>query len=322
MAILWCGGEDTDWMNLGSILTTTTGTSLRTGYARQACKASSGQQLTKPIATPLTSGWFSFRGVHGSISADQKYCGIGRSGTNKGLLIGSGAGSSSRTALWKYDGSTFTKLAEEVSSTMTGNVLHKFDIELVSYGAASTVRVYVDGSLVITYVGDTSIAGVDGFDCFNSSFAPNGISMSELIIADEDSRLLSVVTLAPNAAGDESTFTSGAYTDIDEVALNDADLISSAVAEQVAQFNLTTRPAGDFIVKAVKVAARCADGVGGMAIQVGIKTNGAEHLGAQQTLGGAWQTIEQLYTDNPETLNRFTLAELDALQIAFRSKAA
>ena len=80
-------------------------------------------------------------------------------------------------------------------------------------------------------------------------------------------------------------------------------------------------PAGDFICKGVRVAVRATDGVGGIGIQIGVKTNSTVDLGASITLGGVWETDEKLYQLNPVTSNRFTPAEIEALQIAVKSVA-
>ena len=70
-----------------------------------------------------------------------------------------------------------------------------------------------------------------------------------------------MASLAPSAAGDTNTWDSGAYTDIDEIVLDDTDMLKSGTAAQEFNCNLTDLPAGDFDVAGVKVTARAVKGV-------------------------------------------------------------
>jgi hypothetical protein len=122
-------------------------------------------------------------------------------------------------------------------------------------------------------------------------------------------------------AGDANTFTAGTYADINEVAINDANTTHSNTPEQDLQVALGHLPTGAFVVKAIKAAARLSDGVGGMGMQIGIKTNGVALLSPTIPLAGAWGTYEGLLQQNPVTANNFTVDEINALQLACRSKA-
>ena len=96
-----------------------------------------------------------------------------------------------------------------------------------------------------------------------SRTAPFGTCVvSEVILADEDTRhFVGVASLAPSAAGDTNTWDSGAYTDIDEAVLDDADMLKSGTAAQDFNCNLNDLPAGDFDIGGVKVTARAVRGV-------------------------------------------------------------
>jgi len=315
MSILWCGGEDIDFST--SIVSSWMATGYRSGYSRLAASLGTAGLLRSPAVTPFTSVWLSFQLGLNATSANGRTGGLGKSGTNAMLGIGTGT-TATKIALIKYDGTTRTVLAEESGSSLAA--LNKIDIHMENYGANATVTVYVNGTQVISYTGDVTVLSQTSLDQVYINNAQNGVYVSEFILADEDTRLMSLVTLAPSAAGDASEWTNG-YANIDESTKDDADTIYTSTANQNFQCNLTGMPAGDFICKGVKVAARATDGVGGIGIQLGVKTNSQLDLGNAVTLGGVWQTVEKLYQQNPITSNRFTPAEIEALQLAVKSIA-
>jgi hypothetical protein len=330
MTILWAGGEDIDFT--GSYSLNTASTALRrVDFSRCALVVTSnGSTAISNPTTPFSSAWVSMQMYNtgwGTHSAVFLGLGIFNSATGSWIGIGNDASTANKINIVKWNGTTKTRLAAETIASLSTSVLFKIDFELINYGVNGTFRVYVNGTLAVEYTGDISSNGdttLDSVNCLCESSA-NGprLNISEVIIADEDTRLLSLKTLAPNAAGDINEWT-GAYTAIDEVTLSDADVIHTDQFDKDFQCNLTGMPTGDFIVKAVKTSTRAADGIGGIGLKSGIKTNATEHepgvhLGSTVELDGSWQLIERLYQQNPITSNRFTPAEIDALQLAYQS---
>jgi hypothetical protein len=128
----------------------------------------------------------------------------------------------SKQALQKYDGSKLTTLATAGTSLFpSNNALYTFklDMQVISYGSTATVNVYVNGALHINYSGNVTVSGLSKLDAFGvGNFTTRGnplLKVSEIITADEDTRSMSLVTLAPNAAGSTDNWT-GAYTDVSE----------------------------------------------------------------------------------------------------------
>lgn len=319
MSILWCGGEEIDFPN-GAAVTIYTSSGYRTSYSRGALHAGGSIGRSKTFSS-ITSGWLSAQATRSASSTSIITFGLSKDLENAGVFVGIGT-VIGKVALYKRVSGTNTRLAEESGTSYSTSGAYKTDMELISFGGTCTINVYVAGAQVITWTGDLS--GVVTGDSLNTVCvvgAPaNSSYVSELILADEDTRLMSLVTLAPNASGDASAWTNG-YTNIDEVTLSDADVIYSSTADQEFQCNLTGMPTGDFICKGVKVVARATDGVGGVGIQMGVKTNSTVDLGSTITLGGSWETVERIYQQNPITSNRFTPAEIDALQFAVKSVA-
>lgn len=319
MSIIWCGGEDNDFTGLATFYTSR----YRTSFSRGSM-GNWGFSMHKindvsilPIWVSSNINYYTNSGLYSCFA-----CGIVNDvSINKGIWVGMSSNNVVKLSLYKFDGTTKTVLATEPNGSLINNTNQKLDIHIDSYGVNSTVNVYCETQLIITYTGDITIPDVSLLNAIGvGGTNGNNSGVSEIIVADEDTRLMSLKTLAPNAAGDVSGFT-GTYTAIDDIWIDDIDVIYTAVPDTESQFNLTGMPTGDFICKGVAVKYRATDGIGGIGLQAGIRTNTTTVLGSTQILGGVWENKEILYQQNPVTSNRFTPAEIEALQVAFKTVA-
>jgi hypothetical protein len=276
---------------------------------------------------PVTSAWLTFQFVASlGLGSSNKLCGLGKySTTNKGIFVGTSSSNGQKVALLKFDGSTVTQLATETGTSISLGSFHKFDMHVTNYGASSSIDVYMDGNLLISYTGDCSVSGVTGLDCVMCQYTRGSATLgglSEFIVSTTDTRKMSLVTHYPNAAGDVLEFT-GAYTTVDEITIDDSDLAYDNVDGHRAMYNLSNTPAGTFSVLAVKEAVRASRSSDSSptSINLGIKSGGTVDVNANRSLGIGWGTVERLMTVNPVTGNLFTTAELDALQIVVESEA-
>lgn len=312
MAIIWCGGEDIDFPNGATVINDNASYNRRSSYSRVSIYRNSGIMKSSIFSCgEITSGWLSF--YYSGTTPPYYMGGFGKSGTNNCILTG--LNDTGKILLYKYDGVTFTLLATGVN---TNADLCKVDLYFSNYTFSSNVKVYVNGILEIDYTGDITFSGVTGFD---SVFSRNTAScpLSEFIVADEDTRSMSLVTLYPNAAGDTNDW-AGAYTDIDETIQSDADIIYDATQNHDFQCGLSDTPAGTFVVKAVKEIVRATKGASGPShIQLGIKSGGTIDVAAEQDLDAVFTSVERLMQQNPVTSNNFTTSELDALQLNLRT---
>lgn len=326
MAILWCGGEDIDFPN-GDVPTmlATAGQYRGATWARGFIRLdTAGQQAKSTVFAggEITSGWLSGQAVCNAAQASKRYVGFGKSGTTKGIFWGTST-VQSKAAIFSYDGTTQTQLAADtVTAYIASGQLYKWDLELVSYGGSSTIRLYVDGVLVCTFTGDSSISGVSGFDSvFFYCPITTGTPLSEVIVATTDTRSMGLKTCYPDAAGD-ALWEGGAYTDIDELTQLDTDLVYTNSGDDDLQVNLLATPTGSFRVAAVMACARAyksADGTpNGLAL--GVKSAGSYDYGSKQALTNNWFSYNRLMLVNPITTNEWTTAEIDALQLNLRSK--
>lgn len=326
--ILWAGGEYSDLEVVNQLCVSNNGYGAwRTSYARFSLyNCGGGGTISKGYAFKggaVTSAWVSAwvhpRGSAGAGAVSAKFFGLGKVGTNDGILVGASAANANKIALWKLDGGVWTELASEAGASIVSNATYKIDVQLISYGSSGTVKIYISASAnpIISYTGNISTAATTNLDSVFLVGPTNSYSgMSEFIVADQDTRLLSLATLTPNAAGDLSQWT-GAYTDIDESTANDTDVVNATVSGNVFQCNLSNLPVGSWQVHGVKVNARATKvGSGISSMSLGLKTNGANHVPAPVSLGATWTTVESvIFNTNPVTTTNWTPTDINALQL-------
>jgi hypothetical protein len=148
--------------------------------------------------------------------------------------------------------------------------------------------------------------------------------MSEIIVHTEDTRQMRLQTRAPNAAGDTNTFTSGAYTAIDENPIDLSDTIYSGTAAQVFQAKfpaLATAPAGGWVVRARKSTIVAVKGLdaGPSSLDFGEKTNSTAYYPTTVACSNGWTPASLVEETNPATGVRYTAAEAAAIQLSVRS---
>lgn len=223
------------------------------------------------------------------------------------------------------DTGTATELVNSLPTQfLATSVLTKVDIQ-VNYSATGWVRMYLNSTLIYEFVGNTIAAGstVTNFTKFGFSNPNNGsgsMYYSEIIVAERDTRTLSLYTLIPNGNGSGNQW-QGSYTDIDETRANETDVVSTTAVDQSAFFDIQDIPAGNYAVQAIKVTAQATRGITGPAnIQLGVRSAGNVSLSPNKPLDTGWTKISETFETNPNTGVAWTLSEINALQIAARSK--
>lgn len=329
MTIYFAGSEVDDFPDrINAVMSTIAAGFVRTAYAtRGGVVIAGGFDGTAGASFTASSTFFmTFRASFQTNIGTNPIVSLRSNGVHKLRLRGAGGGSNAALILEKHDGTTATTLA---TSTLTVTTATPYKCDLaVEYGNPGRVRVWVDQALYIDYSGDTTTGGTTSLNSFRL-YAPGTSSsytsvFSEVIVCTQDSRTLSLVTLAPNAAGTANAWT-GAYTDVDDITPSDTDVISSSTANQVANFNLTGMPAGssNLTVTAVKVCALAARGATGPSkLALGVRTNSADSFPTAVTLDTGFSSQTATYYEtNPVTSLAWTTGEIDALQIALKSEA-
>ena len=327
MEVLWCGSEDIHFLTFTGCDVTTGSSYFRSSYSRCAINIISESAAAKSTTFPggaITSGWLTFQAQCDAWQPNSRPCGFGQSSTAKsGLYVGTSSSSGSKVALIKYDGTTAIILASESGNSLVGGSQYKIDLEVINYGATATVNVYINQNLVITYTGNVAVSGVTNLDSvFLSTRAGSDIRVSEIIVADEDTRTMSLRTRYPTADGTTHDMT-GAYSDVDEITINDADVIYTNTADKDQQCEISDLPAGTFAVLATKIAVRACKSEDASIdkIKLGYLSDGTVAVGSAQSLTTSWDTYEEIFATNPVTLSAWLQSEQNALQVNVRSAA-
>lgn len=323
-AVLWMGGEDIDFPNgTAASCSGTSGGWYRSAYARgQVGSCGTASSISTSRVFPggaITSGWLSAR-IYNAYS-NTKYVGFGKVGTSNILMFGTDSADASKPALWKYNGTTWTQIASGAAGAFSTSSLHKVDLQVISYGASATVNIYINAavSAAVTYSGDVTAGGNTNLDGVALGYMQGQALVSEIIVADSDTRLLSLATLAPNAAGDANAWT-GAYTDVNTVSINDTTYVSNNTSGDDFQCNLSALPTGNFQVLSTKIVARATKTASGLtSVAVGVKTNATVNTPAAVAQQASWTTNETYYSTNPVTATNWTTTDINALQINLRS---
>ncbi len=334
MAILWLGGEDLDFTGGSARIAHTSAGTFRPTYARCAVISSNTGVPMWSNSFPggaVTSCWVTMEVAYNDNNTfSTLHCGLVSvaSGNGSGLYVGTRSSVSPLTlGLFTYDGATATQLAAGAFPIWLNNtnLLKRFDIQLISYGATATVNIYVAGSLNLTFTGDVRIGGLTTIDAVavvrggNVPTVANGYS--EIIVADEDTRaFVGLATLVPTSAGTTDDWT-GAYTDVNEITIDDATMVYTSTAAKDEQFNITNPLAGNYRVKAVGVVARATSTLAAAvnSVALGFNNAGTVAVGAPHLTTTAWTSELEIFAQDPTTSADWLLADMNALQVDLQS---
>jgi hypothetical protein len=249
--------------------------------------------------------------------------GLGKSGTNFCLGIGSGS-LNQKLALFKFDGSTATKLVEEAGTSIpNSNTFLQIDIQVINYGVSATVNIYTGGlGLLLSFTGDVTVGGNTSLDSvFLLRSGGTVLEGSEIIVGDTDTRSLSLLTGAPNGNGTTQNWSNPAFTNFNPITINDANSTFTNTTAQDEQAALIDIPSGTFSVVATKVAARAMATTGAVAahLKLGYNSGGTVGVGSSHTLTTSFTTYEDYFVNDPTTSAPFTQTSFNAVQLDLQS---
>lgn len=276
MAIYFAGAEEISFATFGTVIMTATAGHFRSSWARAAINVNTaagdvnanppGNRIETPqVFTSTSDLWFHAHHRHNSANT-----------TNNSRLLGfaspdgvwrlylSGTGTGGQLKLEKRNAAgTVTTLATTAASVVPDSVLFQLDVHIV-YSTTGSVDVYKDNVSILSYSGDVTTDSATQLNkFFLSSATTNDGSWSEIIAADQDTRAMAIFTETLTGAGNTEIWT-GAYTDVDETTINDADMLNTANNDELAQFtHPTSLPAGNWDVLAVGSSVRLRRGGSG-----------------------------------------------------------
>lgn len=321
MTILFAGSEDADFEGSnGNTSVTTTTTFFRSNYVRCAlglANADVGALLFYRLArlsAAVSSLWATGRWCYSSglLNSTGGALLVFFDGNTPRLLLTTDGGTPSTGTKWRLQkmnaAGTLTTLATGTINIPTASsVLKKLDMQ-VDYAAAGSVNVYVDGVLGLTYSGDVTTDSATTLSAVGYGRVAGGNNSatihywSECIVADTDTRSMSLVALTPNGAGSDSAWT-GAYTDINETAIDDAQALTSGTANQVSTFTVSAGSvlsSGSVPIAAVVVNAKAQKGATGPAnLQLAVRASGSNYFGSSKALNSSYMPTWDQWVTNP-----------------------
>ncbi len=272
MTILFAGGEDTSFTLIGTAAGSTFGgggIAGRSSFGRAGVKVPSPQSTADPPAnrarTPtFTAGTIIW--VHAVLSVPDN----STTNNEQVLIVRSPDGVSrillrqtATAGLYKVSkrnaAGTITDLGT-ASTTLSLGVVHQLDMQ-IDYSGSGSVLLYFDTLLNMTFSGDPR---TDAATQLNQvDLASPGVAFtitggwSEVIVADEDTRTMSVWTLNPAATGNTQSWTPNTLANINKPVIDDATVIGTSLNDQLSEWTTpTTPPSGAWAVRAIVQEAR------------------------------------------------------------------
>ena len=331
MNILWAGAEYEDFPLPGVAGPSTTAGRFRANWARCAINMG-GNNLTAQTKGAIfnggavTSAWISCQANFVNTNGvDSKCVGFGQSSSANGLCWGFDSGGT-KFCIFKYDGTTTTRLAIESGTTFALGPLFRVDMQVISYGASGTVNLYVNGVSIISFTGNLAVSGMTNMDSVTlfQYQTNNPPFYSEIFVADSDTRAIQgMQTMLATGAGTTNNWTNNTFSNINALVANDGNATYVNTATQDQQYNVTDMTPPAYSVVAVVVNARIAKTAGSTPTQVKLGYNSggtvAFGTGATKTPSVGFTQASQIDHTNPVTGVAFAPSDMNALQLDLRS---
>lgn len=197
-----------------------------------------------------------------------------------------------------WNGSTFVN--NGTTFALTFPLLYEFDLRINF--ATGIWELYSSKTLVASGSGMAIAGGLpQNIYMENVAQATNYRYCSQFILADEDTRNMSLTTIPANGNGANTAWT-GVFTDINEIALNDATFIESVTAGQLETFTVATPSLGSVNIKAVVLGCRASRAaVGPQNIEGITRVAGTDYFTPQFSPGLALGGRSIIIANNPAT---------------------
>lgn len=327
MAILWVGAEDCDYDAKPSVTWNTTPN--RSGYDRGRF-STTGSSTSDPNTVRLVGArwaaassdlWFSMRINCSGNASGQWITFYDPSGVRRLILHASGASTLLNT---RTSSGTIATIAT-FAWAPTKSSLRKIDVHVV-YGTSGSVTIYEEGTQVATYSGNvTTESATQLQSCDIGGVYTSGVAyFSEIIVADQDTRAMSVVTLTSSTAGAAQQWT-GTATNVNQNSLtNDVNFIYSGTNDQIQQYKPGSLPSGSFSVKAVVHSARALIGAAGpQHLAFVTRVGSTDYDSSNYTPTTTFGPVQHVQSVNPSTSSAWAVADLAStnLQYGVKSKA-
>jgi len=172
--------------------------------------------------TPQSSVWLHYQAYFANLNPNN----------NNPFIVGRSGGENVFDVVWRNGSNQKSiRLYNSGSPVEVATAAGEFDFNprvsidiFVDMAVSGTIDVYIDGTSVLTYSGDTTQYGFSNIDQFewrspgagNDVFLVSSYTVSQVIVADEDTRNLVLHSLRVTAAGSINEWPTGNYLDVDE----------------------------------------------------------------------------------------------------------
>jgi hypothetical protein len=326
MTIIYdAAGEDGDFIYMNgsvgaNIAVLTAGGYFRAAYAR--CAISFAANLGNPFgyrywaAGPQSAGWQGARLWMSSNNGDAINPLFGFfdvSGVPRILVVPVSGNPNLGFNVYKVDISgTRTQIGAASTSGFSASPSFpdQFSCQF-DYAVAGSLKFYINSSLVFVYDGDITTNGVTELAGVYLGNFQAGAAWSEVICSDSDTRDMSVATLAASGAGTVDNWT-GAYTNVNQIAVNDANFDTTVTAGAVQRYKISPLATGPYVILAKVTSLRATKGGGALAnLSVDQLIGGTEYSSAAQLFPTAFGNYTLVEPISPATSAPWTQSEIN-----------
>lgn len=317
MGASFIGSEISAFGTTASATEVSTAGTFRSSYSRSAVELStSGETIYAEWDSAVVEGWIHFvmQGILDNDSGDLVLVVTTNAGGNLFRLVTPALGQ----LLPEYwNGSTW--ISGSVFGPDTG--VAPIVIQLVA-GASGAYAIYQHGAAITS--DEAAFSGTDmkraTFHCPDNSSPQN---FSEIILSDETISLLgSIVETEPPTAAGTDTGGTGAYTDIDEGVVNDADVLAFASAADRHSFTSAARTQTLNHVHGVSVAARMKRDVSGpQSAKFYLKIGGTRYYSPDILLTESYEGYQYTWEENPATTDPWTVSDANSASLEWGIEA-
>lgn len=335
MAVYHAGHEEDCFAALsGSPVISTTAGLFDPDYSRSAIgcynEVSRLNAMKIVLSTALAEGWLQFR-LYGSSYSNGGVFVAGYTADDASTLFDLFQAGGSSNVSFQLRGATSDTARTAVSPSIPFTTAESgfFTVHWKAVSGGMLIEFFKNAALVSTATISNSYLNGKTVGIIRLGYNGLGASYrawySEIVVADEDTRGWRVATLFPNAVGTTSEW-SGSYADIDEAVLDNADFISTDAANKVqlvGMSNLSIAAQNMDVVGVMQTAVARKGAVGPQNIQAAMRTNSVTTLTAN--LAGLVPDFNALrptmWSNNPVTGVKFTVSEIQAIELGFKSIA-
>ncbi len=322
MTILFAGNSMAGMIheNLSLAVDTTTTTYFDSTYVSAALGAyTTSAFYTKPLASPISEGWihFEYYFTGGTGNMDFPFFEI-RSGLN--TLCYPTITNALFTDLNIAGMASYNNPDYSVPVTQ----LLRFDIHFKIDNTTGIFRIYENNVLKVEYTGDT-LGTYSTFDNVKFSGGDDTNTIygyySQIIISDSDTRNMRLSAPALSGAGYTNGFTSGAYTDVDELGkADDTNYLSSAAADQIFAGTLGNVPTGKIPIAVVQNARALSTAGSPDNFNLGLRSGGSNYFSSDKNLDASFGPYTEVWATDPNTSAAWTESGFNALEALVRSR--